>query len=102
MEEHQWCKRVYGYRYRMGGEPCTRKGTIEVNGKWYCWQHDPERVARLRKEKEKKWDCEYQASRDAMYRRLAEQDVCKGVSTEELEKLGTGGLRGLMDMLKGD
>ena len=98
MEEHQCCKQVYGHMHRMGGDPCTRKGTGEVNGRWYCWQHDPERVERLRKENEEKWDRKYLESKDKGYRRLAEQDVCQGVSTEELEKLGTDGLLYLMDI----
>ena len=100
MEEHQCCKRVYGYRYRFGGEPCTRKGTVEINGKWYCWQHDPERIVKLQKDNEEKWYHDRQAKQEKNYRRLAEQDVCQGVSTEELEKLGTSGLRYMIDNQK--
>ena len=24
--------------------PCMRSATVERDGKWFCWQHDPERV----------------------------------------------------------
>ena len=97
MAEHQCCKQVYGYRYRTGGEPCTRKGTIEVNGKWYCWQHDPERVARLRKETEEEWERESQARTEKFQRQHLERKVCEGVTDEELESiLGVGGLRGML------
>ena len=27
--------------------PCSRKATIERNGRHYCWQHDPVRVLKL-------------------------------------------------------
>jgi len=101
MEEHQCCKQIRTDR-AFYSHQCPRKGTIVVNGKWYCWQHDPERVARLCKENQEKFDRKHQASRDERYRRLAEQDVCKGVSTEELEELGTNALRELLDILKGD
>lgn len=30
--------------------PCARPATVERDGEWYCWQHDPERV-RVDKEK---------------------------------------------------
>ena len=59
MEEHKCNEQVYpGHTYMPGGYQCTRKGTVEVYGKWYCWQHDPERVERLQKEAEEKWEHE--------------------------------------------
>ena len=41
--------------------PCQRKATIERDGKWWCWQHDPEYVA----EKARKLEEEYQVERKA-------------------------------------
>ena len=38
IERHQCCAIVYE---GMARYPCGRKGTNEVNGRWYCWQHDP-------------------------------------------------------------
>lgn len=31
--------------------PCSRNAKVERDGKPYCTQHDPERIARLRKER---------------------------------------------------
>ena len=87
MANHECCMQVYG----DSGGPCDFVATVEVNSGWYCWLHDPDRPEKVRK-----------AAEEKHYRRLAEQDVCQGVSTEELEKLGTEGLRGLMDILRGD
>jgi len=98
MEEHKCNEQVYpGHTYMPGGYQCTRKGTVEVYGKWYCWQHDPERVERLQKEAEEKWEHESQASTEKFQRRHLEQDVCAGATDEELESiLGVGGLRGML------
>ncbi len=35
----QWCQ--HG---PLRGGYCLRIGTREVDGRWYCWQHDPSRV----------------------------------------------------------
>lgn len=35
------CARVFG-DYRL--YPCSRKGSVERDGKWYCKQHDPEAI----------------------------------------------------------
>ena len=90
MEEHQCCECV------IDGYMLIRKGNVEVDGAWYCWAHDPGRAARVRNENEERRQTEQLKT----YRRLAEQDVCKGVSTEELEKLGTSGLRYMIDNQK--
>ena len=39
---------------------CTRTNTQKhSNGKWYCWQHNPDRIERKHKEREDKWEREY-------------------------------------------
>lgn len=38
-----------------GMRNCSRPPTVVRDGKPYCAQHDPERVARLRAEQEAKW-----------------------------------------------
>lgn len=40
---------------------CYRKGKslVERDGKWYCWQHDPERLAQLAKEKQEEREKRY-------------------------------------------
>ena len=35
---------------------CSRKATVERDGKWWCWQHDPEYVAEKRRKEEEKWE----------------------------------------------
>ena len=59
------CKRVYDstgwHEY-----PCLRKGTVERDGLWFCWQHDPERVKAERARKAAEWDAKW-AARKAKY-----------------------------------
>jgi len=96
MDEHQCCEQVFG-GIVMGGHRCTRKGTVEVNGKWYCWQHDPERVKREEKKRQEKWKEERERGTAIWDRRLLERRVCLSVTDEELESiLGVGGLRGML------
>jgi len=35
---------------------CSRKGKVQVDGKWYCGQHDPNAVAKKNAERQAKWD----------------------------------------------
>jgi len=64
---------------------CTRNGTRERYGKWWCWQHDPEAVRERRAESDRKYD-EQRAKDDAHWRRkAAEHHACEGISTETLE-----------------
>ena len=37
---------------------CSRKATVERDGKWWCWQHDPEYVAEKRRTEEEKWEAD--------------------------------------------
>lgn len=46
------------------GTMCSRAGTIERDGKLWCKQHDPERVAARRAAQAAKWDAEHQAQRE--------------------------------------
>ena len=34
---------------------CSRKGKVQVDGKWYCKQHDPVEVKRREQAREEKW-----------------------------------------------
>jgi len=40
---------------------CNRRGTIEVGGKWYCWQHNPIEVERRRKESEERAEMKWRS-----------------------------------------
>lgn len=63
---------------------CQRPATIERNGRWYCWQHDPEYIEKKEQEKRKKWEMK-QARNAAQYaRRNAERTACRDVPTEVL------------------
>jgi hypothetical protein len=59
-----------GRAHIFGGE-CLRTGTVERNGKHYCWQHDPDRLVKEREARCQKTKAE-NAVRD---RRLDRQDV---------------------------
>lgn len=83
------CKTVYpNERYgSFHGHQCSNKGVIERNGKLYCTIHDPVRVDKQDKERQKKWD-EIIKQRQAQWRRdRAMQLACEGVPTEVLEKI---------------
>ncbi len=43
-------------RYRWGSFPCSRKGVVEWDGKFYCKQHDPVKVKARQEEQTRKWD----------------------------------------------
>lgn len=71
---------------------CSRKGTIQRNGEWYCWQHDPE----VKKKRDEKRERRYLGEQEEMHRKWAALKVCNGVSTEILESLPKGELARLL------
>ena len=53
------------------GWKCSRHGVAERDGRWYCWQHDPERLDAQQRElraQAKARKAEQQAIRDAARR----------------------------------
>ena len=67
-EEIRQCEgKIYGISGEQGAYSCSRRGTIERDGKWYCWQHDPERI---KADREKR-----RAKREAVLDRRAEEEV---------------------------
>ncbi len=56
MNERMCCG--YGYHGRIGLLPCARRGTIEREGKRYCYQHDPEAVKARQKASAKRYEQE--------------------------------------------
>ena len=46
---------------RCGMWQCARNASVERDGKSYCWQHDPERVAAEKAKSKKRWDAEFEA-----------------------------------------
>jgi len=73
----QCCERVWqGYRWGK----CLRTATVERDG-WYCWQHDPEYVARQAQKQREQWSAE----EAKITRRAAEAAACESVPTDVLE-----------------
>lgn len=60
-----WDRELRGLSYS-----CTRPATVEHDGDWYCWQHNPERVEADRKKRRAGWDAEMDREA-AKYARLA-------------------------------
>lgn len=84
-EEGAQCSELvlHGYsRY-----PCSRKTTIERDGKRWCWQHDPLKVAERDKERRARWKADDDVFRERGRRRGAEIKACEGIPTELLEKM---------------
>lgn len=44
--KHDCSGKIWGAYRDVSGRVyrCSRPATVERDGKWYCWQHDPERV----------------------------------------------------------
>ncbi len=72
--------------------PCSRRGTVERDAKWYCWQHDPEYIERKKKEREDKWKRKWAREKESWRRKDAERNACKGVPTEILENINVKSL----------
>lgn len=92
MAEKRCSTRVFGPRVLSW--QCNRKGTVERDGKWYCWQHDPVRLKEKAEADEKQYRRSLQLQREAGQRREAEAKACAGVHTSELYP---GMLRELLD-----
>lgn len=80
--------------YGVSFHPCTRNASIVRNGKPYCKQHDPERLAEQNRIRQAKWDAERKARNEEYRRRDAEKAACTGIPTEALE---SGAVRKLID-----
>jgi len=50
MNREQCCKKIYTGSWSQTSRSCSRAGTVERDGKFYCKQHDPVRI----KEKQEK------------------------------------------------
>jgi hypothetical protein len=62
------CKRVYGSGHSFSGSLCSVPAKSQVDGNWYCHIHNPEMVAKRRKENQERWDNESKR-RQAAYRK---------------------------------
>lgn len=78
------CKRIFGKYSPFHGSPCSRKGVVERDGKWYCRQHDPEAVKARRLASDAKYEAEWAAERKKRVREAAVAKACEGIKTEAL------------------
>lgn len=75
LPEFKCVKEVSTAGTMMHFHQCLNKVKVVRNGKSYCAIHDPERVAKLRKQRESKWAAEWKVkeaawARDEQRRRL--------------------------------
>ena len=57
-EKHRCSATVYGQGV-IGGYLCSREGTVQADGKWWCHQHSPAAKAT----REAKWEASFDARR---------------------------------------
>jgi hypothetical protein len=85
---------------------CERKPTVERDGKWFCWQHDPERLKRLAAErwaKRKEEIARTESEQDARIhrRRLLERAGIDNPSDDLLERIiALGGIQNMVARLE--
>ena len=82
-DDERCCKRVsdhIGFNFFQ----CERRGKIEHDGKFYCWQHDPVAVKSREKASQDKFEAEWAAQRKGWSRTTAEKQACEGISTDSL------------------
>lgn len=90
--KHDCSGKIWGAYRDVSGRvyKCHRNATVERNGKWYCWQHDPERVEADKKKRRADSDAKMDR-RSAMYDRRARN--------AKLAPLVTPGLADLLERL---
>lgn len=87
MSENQCSGEVFdGWRYHR----CSRKATVERDGRLYCWQHSPLRVAKKKAEK----DAEVQAKLDT----IEEERIRKENTESRMNALGVSTVKELLDL----
>ena len=69
-----------------GSHRCFRNATVERDGKWWCWQHDPERVKIDREKRRAGWQAKMDR-KDAKYARIARNARLAALVTPELATL---------------
>jgi uncharacterized Zn finger protein (UPF0148 family) len=57
MKNEQCSRRVYRAGQFLGGS-CSKPAKVQVDGKWYCAMHNPEKVEARRKKANDKWNAE--------------------------------------------
>jgi hypothetical protein len=60
---------------------CSRNGSIERDGKWYCKTHDPLAIEEKRKKREIKYEIESKKLLKEFYLRRAAPDLLEAIET---------------------
>jgi hypothetical protein len=71
--------------------PCQRPATVQRDGKWYCWQHDPIRVEADKQKRRARWDARHDRETAKWERRTRNAKLAALVTAETaelLERLG--------------
>lgn len=75
---------------------CYRPATVERDGRWYCWQHDPGRLGQEQKEIRREQMRAEEIRRDAQWNRdrLERESGIRELSNYELGQIiASGGIR---------
>ena len=81
----QGCAETVWDNLRLEKYPCSRGGTIERESKYWCYQHDPEAVAKRQASQRAKWGEENRRTREANRRLAAERLAVGFLATTALE-----------------
>ena len=81
----QGCAETVWDNLRLEKYPCSRGGTIERESKYWCYQHDPEAVAKRQASQRAKWGEENRQRAEANRRLAAERLAVGFLSTDALE-----------------
>lgn len=66
--------------------PCSRKGKVQREGKWYCAIHDPEAVKTRDAERRNKWNADWKKKEEAWEREAILRELSEGIPTAELRQ----------------
>jgi hypothetical protein len=96
-ERPQCFGQAYERGMSFGSHRCTRSGSVEYEGKWYCRQHDPVAAAEKDRERRARWEEESKKDREKFDRQYAYEFALAGISTETIRRE----VRGLVEHLVG-
>lgn len=78
-EKHQCCKMVWDDTRWPRQHQCSRAGSVERDGQWYCKQHDPVAVKEKSEARDAawrdKWDTERKQAENAIRLQLATKAI---------------------------
>lgn len=84
--KHKCVGKVWGGGWGGRTYKCSRNATIEHGGKWFCWQHDPQRVAKEAAERQVANEAKADRQADVWERRARDAKLAALV-TEELAEM---------------